>query len=372
MLWESSMRIAFITDYNKFTWIWAQNYNLFSWLKKQWLDIDIINLVSPQWYKEVPNYWKSIVSNVYNKRYLSFWYWVFYKYLSSLKKLLVKWNYTHVILWHQGLAYLWKKLQNNYKTIIIVHDLFPLYDKKKWMDEFIYNNFLLKEINKMKNIVFISEFTKKDFEKYICPLDNQNYRIIYQWIDKQNINSNVKNTLINKYWLNGKKIILNVWSEDLRKNIKTYLDVAKYFNNRNDILFVRIWRKSVESEKYIDDNKLNNVLYCSWISDEELIARYDIASIILSSSTLEWYWRQIFEGYLYDNYVVTSNVSDVKKIFDWDIYFCIIDDPFDSNWFINWVKNFLNNWKIEKKSLVHIQSRRDENSEYLDFLKDVL
>ena len=69
MLWESSMRIAFITDYNKFTWIWAQNYNLFSWLKNQWLDIDIINLVSSQWYKEVPNYWINVIANVKNKRY---------------------------------------------------------------------------------------------------------------------------------------------------------------------------------------------------------------------------------------------------------------------------------------------------------------
>ena len=359
------MKVAFITDYNNHTWIWAQNYNLFIWLKKKWVEIDIINLVSPQWFKGIPNYWININSNIYNNIYLSFWYGVFYKFPKELKKILKKWKYTHIILWHQWLAYLWKKLQEEYKTIIIVHDLFTLYDdKKKWVDEFIYNNFLLKWVNKMKNIVFISEFTKKDYEKYFWALDNQNYRIIYQWIDKQNVDNKIRDQLIKEYNLNDKKIILNVWSEDWRKNIKTYLEVASHFKDRNDIQFVRVWRKSSESEKYINDNNLKNVLYRSWISDEELIAWYDIANIVLSTSTLEWYGRQIFEWYLYNNYVITSDVSDVRKIFQnaWNVL--IESDILKISKYIEWIK--FNEESKPKLSL--IQSVEWEISNYMQFL----
>ena len=364
MLWESFMKIAFITDYNKFTWIWAQNYNLFSWLKKQWIDIDIINLVSPQWFKEVPNYWINIISNIYNNKYLSFWYWVFYKFEKELKKILKKWKYTHVILWHQWLAYLWKSLQKKIKSTIIIHDLFTLYWDKNGIDEFIYNHFLLKGINKIKNFVFISEFTKNDYERFYGCLDNNNYKIIYQWIDKQKVDAKLKESLIKKYNLEDKKVILNIWSENPRKNIKTYLKVANHFKNKKDLLFVRIWKPLPESQDYINEHKLKNVLYCSWVSDEELITRYDIAKIILSTSTLEWYGRQIFEWYLYDNYIVTSNVSDVRKIFKWDVYTNIIENPFDVAQFSNHIENILDNWTSNNKDRIHIQSTKDEVLEY--------
>lgn len=364
------MKVAFITDYNNHTWIWAQNYNLFCWLKKQWINIDVINLVSPQWFKEIPNYWINIISNICNNKYLSFWCWVFFKFPKELKKILRKWKYTHIILWHQWLAYLWKTLQTNVKTTIIVHDLFTLYWNKRGMDELIYNHFLLKWIDKIKNIVFISEFTKNDFEKYYGDLNKHNYSIIYQWIDKQEVNIEVKESLIKKYDLEDKKIIINVWSESPRKNIKTYLEVANNFKYNKDLLFVRIWKPSLDSQKYIDEHKLNNILYCSWATDEELIAWYDIAKIVLSTSMLEWYGRQIFEWYLYDNYVVTSNVSDVEKIFKWDSSVKVIHNYRYTKWYVMAVKNYMWYNTVNNESI--IQSSKWEYIDYLKFLDIIL
>ena len=334
------------------------------WLKRWWAEIDIINLVSSQWFKEIPDYWINVISNIFNNKYLSFWFWVFYKFPRELNKILKKWKYTHVILWHQWLAYLWKSLQRKTKTMIIVHDLFTLYWDKSWIDELIYNNFLLKWIDKIKNIVFISEFTKNDFEKYYGKLDKHNYAIIYQWIDKQEVNNELKESLIKKYNLKDKKIILNIWSENPRKNIKAYLEVANHFKDNKDFLFVRIWKASLDSQEYINENRLDNVLYCSWVSDEELIAWYSLANVILSTSTLEWYWRQIFEWYLYDNYVVTSNVSDVEKIFMWDKSVYIVNCPLESSEYIKWIELSKNNiWNISK-----IQSSNWENLQYKNFL----
>ncbi len=323
-------------------------------------------MVSPQWYKEIPNYWINIISNIRDNKYISFWYWVFYKFPKQLKKVLKEWKYTHIILGHQWLAYLWKSLQKRIKTMIIVHDLFTLYWDKNGVDELIYNNLLLRWIDKIKNIVFISEFTKNDFEKYYGKLSKHDYRIIYQWIDKQKVNSELKESLIKKYDLRDKKIILNIWSENPRKNIKTYLEVVNHFKDNKDLLFIRIWKPSSDSETYINEQNLKNILYCSWVSDEELIVRYDLAHIILSTSTLEWYWRQIFEWHLYSKYTITSDVSDVKKIFKWDKSVYIIDNPHD-------IQEYCKNINIlnynESTKTTNIQSSKEEAKEYYKFLK---
>ncbi len=362
------MKVAFITDYNNHTWIGAQNYHLFVWLKKQWCDIDIINLVSPQWYKGIPKYWINIISNICNTLYLSFWYGVFYKFLKELERIVKEWKYTHVILGHQWLAYLWENLQKLwFKVTIIIHDLFTLYGDKNWVNEFIYNHFLLNKIDKIKNMVFISEFTKNDYERYYHSLKNHHYSVIYQWIDKKDVNDEVKESLIKNYNLEGKTIIINVWSESPRKNIKTYLEVANYFKDHKDLLFVRIGKPSPESKKYIEEKKLDNVLYCSWISDEELIAWYDIAKIVLSTSTLEWYGRQIFEWYLYDNDIITSDVSDVKRIFKWDKSVYIVDSAEETQEYSKWI----NSMKKDIQSKSKIQDSKWEVSDYKNFLNSL-
>ena len=98
----------------------------------------------------------------------------------------------------------------------------------------------MKHLDEFENLVFISDFTKDDYIKYYNNLRNKNYKTIYQWIDKQEVNEWIKETLIKKYNLKDKRIFVNVWSEDSRKNIITYLKIAEYYKSNKNIVFIRV------------------------------------------------------------------------------------------------------------------------------------
>lgn len=365
------MKVAFVTDNDINSGIWKQNYALINWLKEKWVDIDLISLYIPSRYKWEPK-WKYIKGNIHNTYYLSLLYWVIYAFPKELPKLLREGKYTHVILGHQFLGYLYSSLSKiDIKISIIVHDLCLLYKKEKNIWDILYTKLLMRNLGKFKNLVFISEFTKNDYMKYYGSLENKNYAIIYQWIDQKKINNKIKEHLVEKYNLKDKIIFMNVWSEDPRKNIITYLKIAKYYKENKDLLFVRVWKPSKESNDYINIHELKNVLYLSWLSDEELFALYNLSKATISTSLFEWYWRQIFEWYLYGNYVITSNVSDVKKIFNWDNSVYIIDDPYSAEKYCDIINQILSEWECLNK-MKEIPDITIETENYYKFLNSIV
>jgi len=366
------MKIAIITDYHNKTWIWSQNYNLYIWLRRLWIDVDIINLVSPQWFKDIPWYGINIISPFSRCVQLSFGYGVMYKFPKSLKKVFRENSYDAVILWHQGLAYLYPILiKFSFSLSIIVDDLFPLYESLySGLSFYIYNHILLSHLKDYKNLIFISDFTKFDYVKYYGNLDIKRNKTIYIWIDKINISDIVKDTLINKLWLDWKNIILNVWSEDPRKNIKMFLELARHYKGSKDMIFIRVGRKSQQSIAYINQYNLDNVLYVSGLSEEELMWLYEISNIVLSPSLLEGYGKQIFEWYLYHNFVISTKVSDVEPIFKADPCVFIINDPMLIDEYVQSIDTICKN-NLTFHYSTEIQSLEKEAQEYLDFLKSI-
>jgi len=365
------MRIAIVTDYNNKTWVWSQNYNLYTWFKRVWVDVSLINLVSPQWFNDIPTYGINIISSILNNKYLSFGYGVSIKFHRELRKLLLREQYDVVILWHQGLAYISQTISSiNQKFLIIVDDLFPLYDYAQSLDIYIYKKFLLKTLGSIKNMVFISDFTKNDYEKYYGDLEAKNSITIHIGIDTIAVSKEAKNKIMHKLSVKWKRIILNVWSEDIRKNMKTFLAIANHYKDNQDVVFVRVWRKSNESDKYIYENQLNNVIYVSWLSEEDMMALYSISYIVLSPSLLEWYGKQIFEWYHYNNFIITTKVSDVELIFKKDHNVFMINNPESVEEYIWHIENICKgNHTFQHDT--EIQSLEKEADEYLNFIKSI-
>ena len=100
--------------------------------------------------------------------------------------------------------------------------------------------FLLQGLKKIKNISFISDFTKDDYQRYYGNLDQKNAITIPIGISDEHHNSLIDKPYVDKLNLQNKKIILNVGSEDIRKNIKTFLEIANHYKDDDRMVFVRV------------------------------------------------------------------------------------------------------------------------------------
>jgi glycosyltransferase involved in cell wall biosynthesis len=219
-------------------------------------------------------------------------------------------------------------------------------------------------------MVFISDFTKDDYSKFYGNLSTKKYATIPIGIDTIETPLEIQNQLMERWSLSGKRIVLNVGSEDPRKNIKIFLELARHYKDTPDMIFIRVGRKSEESTIYIDQYDLDNVLYVSGLSEEELMGLYKISTIVVSPSLLEGYGKQIFEGYLYNNFVISTQVSDVASLFKGDPCVFMIHDPLSLHEYVQAIDTICKN-NLTFHSSTKIQSLEKEAQEYLDFLQSV-
>lgn len=211
-------------------------------------------------------------------------------------------------------------------SIFIVHDIRNFDDsaKNKTILQKLYFHFVKKSLNnlkKAKTIVTVSEFTKNTIiEKFWIrsdiihviynSLDLNTFKII-PWINKRQFLKN--------YWIEtDKKILLNVWSEESRKNIITILKAMKQLD---DYIFIKIWRPIInqnreEHLKFIKDNKLEDrVFFIDFVeTNEDLVKFYNIADIFVFPSLFEWFWRPPIEAQACWCPVISSDKWGLKEV----------------------------------------------------------
>ncbi len=349
------MKIAVITDYNNRTWIGKQNFQLYSSLKSIWIDVEIINLVSKQWFKNTPNYWINITSEL-------FLFGSFFKFKRELKKIFFSKQYTHIIYWHQWLSYLYW-LCNCFDLFTLYPEYTPAYDPRF----ILYNLYFLRNIKKYKNIVFDSEFSRQDYWRFFT-LEWKNTSVIHIWFNPWNTNKLSKiNLNIN---LNWKKIILHVWSEDKRKNIETFYKIAEKYVSDKNILFIRVWNIKQANLDKINSGGYSNVVYLNNLSEEELNWLYSVSDLFLFTSYHEWYWMPLVEAYSHSLPIVSSKVSDMALIFKWDPNVHFVEDASDVNEYTTKINDILDNpkWFIKQKIFPILDSAW-EAKEYLKFIE---
>lgn len=315
------------------------------------------------WPERYRKSWVWNYSNIYIKELKNKWYNIFDKWIN------VKNNYLRLFI--QFCIYplqVITKYRNNTKvfrdewmllytlfpcfpyknSIFIVHDIRNFDDsaKKKTILQKLYFHFVRKSLNnlkKAKTIVTVSEFTKNTIiEKFWIKsnlihviynsLDFNTFKII-TWIDKKQF--------LKRYWIEtDKKILLNVWSEESRKNIITILKTMKQLD---DYVFIKIWRPIInqnreEHLKFIKDNKLDNKVYfIDFVETNEDLAKfYSIADIFVFPSLFEWFWRPPIEAQACGCPVISSREWALWEVL-WDSVI-ILDNPEDANEIINKLK----------------------------------
>jgi len=203
-------------------------------------------------------------------------------------------------------------LKKNNKTIIIIHDLIPLFKKEGW--SYYYYKYILPLIlEKTELIITVSNFTK-ELLSTIYKINKHNIFVIYPPIDKKfQVKTEIKK----------EPIILFVGRFEEYKNIKKLINAFEIILKKmpNYKLFL------VGSGKIEIPNHLNNfVKVLQNINDEDLITLYNKASVFVLPSLYEGFGLPPLEAMACGCPVVVSNTSSLPEICgDAAIYV----DPYD-------------------------------------------
>ncbi len=269
-------------------------------------------------------------------------------------------------------------------SIFIVHDIrnFDLTAKNKSIFQKVFFWLLRKSHNNMKKaemIIVVSEFTKDLLIKHYW-VKKENIKLICSAFDlsifkKLDNKEWIRKILLKKYKISSdKKIILNVWSEESRKNIITIL---KVMGKLDDYIFVKIWKPGViqnreEHLRYIKEHKLEEKVYfIDYIEEmEELVWFYNIADVFLFPSLFEWFWRPPIEAQACWCPVISSKEWSLWEVLADSCLFIKdpenVDEIIDLIWKFNENKDWMINKWLENCKRYELSKNTEYWSEILD------
>ena len=210
------------------------------------------------------------------------------------------------------------------RTVVTCHDLQPIVAyigteiKPKWLTYFERR---ARGMEGAARVIAISESTKRDIMRF-TNVSEDRIRVIYNAVDScfrviedREYLERVKR----KYGLGDRsgKIVLNVGSNQRRKNIHGAVRaIAIAGNLYPDITFVHVGQKlNQEQESLVGELGLNaNCIDTGRVSQEDLVALYNIADLLLFPSFYEGFGWPIVEAFACGTPVITSNTSSMPEV----------------------------------------------------------
>jgi Glycosyltransferase len=190
-------------------------------------------------------------------------------------------------------------------------------------------------------IITVSENTKKDLLHFIG-VDPRKVKVVYNGVDHELFKPRDKFEARRRLGLPlDRPIILNVGSEEPRKNIPILLNSFKELLNSNpNALLVRVGKRTAQIEKLIRKLDLSGeVLYCR-ASQDELALYYNAADLLCFPSYYEGFGNPPLEAMASGLPVIASNRASIPEVVG-DAG--ILLDPFDVEGFAYWMYEMLTN-----------------------------
>jgi glycosyltransferase involved in cell wall biosynthesis len=262
------------------------------------------------------------------------------------------------------------------KIVTSVHDFsFILYKDfhPKERIEYFEKNFF-KNIYRSDAIICFSEFTKREIlERIDIPSDR--VEVIYHGID-HNLFQYKKNSDVN--FALPKKFILCVGSIEPRKNLinllKAYNNLDKKIKQEYKLILTGFkgWQNQ-EIVSLISQNK-DYIDYLGYISDEELVAVYNLATLFVYPSFYEGFGLPVLEAMACGTPVVCSNATSIPEVGGDAVVYC---DPYNVDDITEKIEMLLNDEILQKdmikKGLERAKQFTWEKSykKHLEFFKNV-
>lgn len=247
-------------------------------------------------------------------------------------------------------------INKNMPSILSILDLIPLeiIENKESKKYRRYKNKYIKIMNKSKNLVTVSQYSKKrllDINKGYCG----NIEVIPCSVEKlETPQKNIKEIV------QTDKYIFSINSFERYKNQMT---LVKAFNKIKDEIphkLVLVGRPELKSPisayksilEYIENNKLNDrVKVLSYISDEDRNALFYNADLFVTTSMQEGFGRTPVEAALCEVPVISTRETSLPEATKEMVYY--YNNPIDDLELANKILEVLNN-KPSKQDLQHI------------------
>lgn len=212
------------------------------------------------------------------------------------------------------------------KVIMTVYDIIPYVMKDKYLSDKNTYDWYMKCVENLRwadELFVISESVKTDLVNHL-KFSPDNIKIIwggvgecYKIID---ISNTEKSLLLDKFGIT-KPFIMCTGGEDGRKNldglIRAYSLIPE--NVRNYYQLVVVCKLSENGLKNLKSvavahNVGNDVIFTNFVSDEELLKFYNLATLMAFPSKYEGFGLPIVEAWACGTPVLTANNSSLKEI----------------------------------------------------------
>lgn len=213
-----------------------------------------------------------------------------------------------------------------YPTVVTIHDITPLKFPKHYPPGIRGSINLFLQSLSLKNVAAIitdSQSSKKDIVEYF-KIDSKKVYSIYlstslefRQIKDDKVFSETKKRfeLPEKFALytgnvNWNKNILNLVEACIKADVDLYL-VGKSFENKDNLNHLELRDYKEFLEKFANHPKIHVL---GFVETEELVALYNLASMVLLPSFYEGFGLPILEGQICGTPVITSNISSMPEI----------------------------------------------------------
>ena len=212
------------------------------------------------------------------------------------------------------------------KTITTVYDIIPYIMKEKYLSDKNNFNCYMKCVNNLRwsdELFVISESVKTDLVKYLN-FSPDNIKVIWGAVDERyrvvDISDSEKALLLDKFGIT-KPFVMCTGGEDGRKNldglIRAYSLMPENIKRSYQLVVVcKLSENGMKNLKSVAESShvANDVIFTNFVSDEELLKFYNLASLMAFPSKYEGFGLPIVEAWACGTPVLTADNSSLKEI----------------------------------------------------------
>ena len=228
------------------------------------------------------------------------------------------------------------KRKSNF-IVITIHDLIPFVIPRSTYDSARRKAFL--NIDYADKVIVVSKNTKRDLLRFI-DIDPKKVRVVYHGVDHELFEPRDKLEARRRLGLPlNKPIILNVGSEEPRKNIPTLVKAFGILvKDVPNAMLIRVGSPTNTIEKLIHSQGLEGKIVYLRPTDEALSLLYNASDVFVFPSYYEGFGLPLLEAMASGCPVIAGNRSAIPEaVGDGGILL----DPFDADGFAYWMYEVL-------------------------------